>query len=113
MTLTNLSFLSWHEKFHPEAGASPTRPFILICPQSPAMARVFDALRRRPAYLWTLTCRGSDMTPCIVPGYTLLDRMGYILTCRPYRADELRMVVPVTSEDFALPYRLPSARTVL
>lgn len=94
MNPTTLPFDAWQRRYQPESSTTSYLPFSLVRPGATGMDRIYQALRHRPAHVWTLVHRGPETVACIVPGYELVDCIGFLLTTMPYHARERHLVIP-------------------
>ena len=106
MAHLTLTLADWKTRYQPACSKHSANAFSLICPGSPAMNRVYDALRKRPACVWSLMYSVRDEQPYIQPGFEIVDCMGYLITRNPYTASDRHMKVVVDLEQDYL--QLPS-----
>lgn len=95
MAHQTLTLTAWKDRYQPADTLGSNRAFSLISPGSPAMASVYDALRKRPACVWSLMYSERVERPYIQPGFEIVDCMGYLVTRLPYAASERHMTVDV------------------
>lgn len=84
MNSPTLSFDQWKDRYRPQCQCPGHRDPILIRPLSDEMERIYEALRKRPATIWTVVRDVSGGGLYLTPGFEMINRVGHILTEERY-----------------------------